>query len=82
MLKDYGTQKVSLIKYQDFYKASSISRYNTLSNKLIVCTYDPINLDFSGTFNLYTVSDLNSPLEDYQSFSGMGKIVSLTYRER
>lgn len=87
LMKDYGTRTVSLVKFPHFsaiYEgAPNAQQYITLSKKLIVCTYTPGAPTNSGMMDIYDVPDINRPLQLYKSFSGgMGKVVSLAYRDR
>lgn len=78
---DFGSRKISLLKYQEMVRSASNSRYMEYATKLIVCTYDEGEPTESGTMELYTVPSLNGALTSYQKFNGFGKIVDVTYRE-
>jgi hypothetical protein len=60
--------------------------FTQLYNKLIVGSYDPSGAPEScGTFELFTTPSIlqsGAVLTPYLSVSGLGKIVSVTYRER
>lgn len=81
---DYGTRKISLIKFQDVHRgtAANTERYGRMKNQLIVCSYDEVDMDKSGSMDLYEVPPANGPLKKMQSFKGLGKVVSVTYRSR
>ncbi|RQO74345.1 hypothetical protein DBR43_02815 [Pedobacter sp. KBW06] len=83
-MADYGSRKISLLKFQYVNVGSRTinKRYLDITKRLCVCTYDEGNLNTSGTLDLYTIPPINGPLVKEESFSGMGKIVSLTYRSR
>ncbi|QKJ32809.1 hypothetical protein HQ865_24650 [Mucilaginibacter mali] len=81
MVLDMGTKKVSLMKYQKLTYQTGTARYIEYASKLIVCTYDDASPNTSGQMNLYTVPGLNAALSLYQSYTGYGKIVSVSYRE-
>lgn len=81
MVLDMGTKKVSLIKYQKLTYLTTNARYVEYAGKLIVCTYDDANPSTTGEMNLYNVPNLNNALSLYKSFTGFGKIVSVSYRE-
>lgn len=81
MVLDMGTKKVSLIKYQKLTFLTTNARYLEYAGKLIVCTYDDANPSTTGEMNLYNVPNLNNALSLYKSFTGFGKIVSVSYRE-
>ncbi|SMC64813.1 PKD-like family lipoprotein [Pedobacter africanus] len=79
LVVDKGTNRVSLIKFHVF---RSTTKYPE-GNKLIVCSYDPaLPEGINGKMELFTVPPLNADLQLYKSFSGFGKVQSLTYRER
>lgn len=87
LMKDYGSRAISLIKFQQFNftysNAGNAQRYLVLSQKLVVCTYNPGAPAGSGMIDIYHVPAANAPLQLYQSFTGgMGKIVSVSYRDR
>lgn len=87
LMKDYGTRKISLLKFQSldnalYSDALNYTYYRTLSKKLIVCTYDNANPVSSGTFELFTVPNFNAPLQLYKSYSGTGKVIDIAYKER
>ncbi len=80
MVLDLGARKVSLIKYNRFVYSND-ARHVEYSRKLIVCSYDEANPATSGTMDLYTVPNLNGEISLYRSFTGLGKIVDVSYRE-
>ncbi|WP_159451734.1 PKD-like family lipoprotein [Pedobacter africanus] len=83
-MADYGSRKISLLKFQyvdpGYYTKNP--RYVDINRRLCVCTYDEGNIDRSGTLDLYFIPPINGQLVKEESFSGMGKIVSITYRNR
>ncbi|WP_316837766.1 PKD-like family lipoprotein [Pedobacter nutrimenti] len=81
MVLDYGSRKISLIKYQKMVYKPDNARYAGYATKLIVCTYEETNPDSSGKMDLYNVPNLNGNLSVYKSFDGMGKIIDVAYRE-
>ncbi len=81
MVLDMGAKKVSLIKYHKLTQQITNARYVEYAGKLMVCTYDDANPSTSGQMDLYTVPNLNNALSLYKSFTGFGKIVSVSYRE-
>lgn len=87
LMKDYGDRTVSLMKFQHFNStydaAPNAQRYISLSKKLVICTYVNGAPASSGMMDLYDIPDINAPLQLYQSFTGgIGKVVSMAYRER
>lgn len=84
LMADYGAKKISLLKFQyvdpGYYTKNP--RYIEINKRLCVCTYDVGNLNTSGTMDLYSIPPINGQLVKEESYSGMGKIVSITYRKR
>jgi len=79
LMADFGSKKIS---YFDFYEFKKTTKY-TGSNKLMVGLYDPTtNNGTEGSLNIYTVPGLNGDIILDKSYSGFGRIKSLTYRER
>lgn len=81
MVLDMGSRKIALIKYQKMTYQPTNTRYAEYAKKLIVCTYDAASPNTSGTMDLYNVPSLNGALSLYKSFTGLGKIVDVSYRE-
>ncbi len=81
MVVDMGSRKVSLIKYHKLTQLTTAARYVEYANKLIVCSYDEANPTVTGKMDLYNVPNLNNAVSLYKSFTGFGKIVSISYRE-
>lgn len=84
LMIDKGAEKISLLKFQKFTKAgSSRPYYESRQNQLMVCSYDAaLPAERNGKMELYTVPSLNGDLTLGESYSGFGKIVSVSYRER
>jgi hypothetical protein len=84
LMLDKGAEKISLLKYQKFVKGGSTRPYyESRKNQLMVCSYDPaLPAERNGKMELYTVPSLNGDLTLGESYSGFGKIVSVSYRER
>lgn len=79
LMLDLGTKKIS---YFGFYDIKNTTKY-PLQNSLFVGSYDtnlPAGAD--GSLNIYTVPTVNGDLVLDKSYSGFGRIKSLTYRER
>ena len=79
LMADFGSKKIS---YFNFYEFKSTTKY-TGSNKLMVGLYDTgVSNGTEGSLNIYTVPGLNGNIILDKSYSGFGRIKSLTYRER
>ncbi|WAC40817.1 PKD-like family lipoprotein [Pedobacter sp. SL55] len=79
LMADFGAKKIC---YFNFYEFKNTTKY-TGSNKLMVGIYDPsINNGTEGSLNIYTVPSLNGDIILDKTYSGFGRIKSLTYRER
>ncbi|WP_316822260.1 PKD-like family lipoprotein [Pedobacter gandavensis] len=84
LMLDKGTEKISLMKFQKFAQKGSLRPYNdSRKDQLLLCTYNPAQAaDQNGTMELYNVPNLNAALTLGESYTGFGKIVSVSYRER
>ncbi len=86
-MADYGSRKISLLKFQ-YVNVGLVQygtfkqRYQDITKRLAVGSYDESNLNTSGTLDLYSIPPINGQIVKEESFSGMGKIVSITYRSR
>jgi hypothetical protein len=79
LVVDLGSKKISLIQFYDF---KNTTKYKD-SNNLMVAFYDPaLPEGTNGGINTYTVPPVMGDLVLAKSFSGFGKVKSLTYRER
>lgn len=79
LMLDLGTKKVSYLAFHEFRNAT---KYPT-NNNLMVGSYDPaLPAGTEGSLNTYVVPPVNGDLVLDKSFSGFGRIKSLTYRER
>lgn len=81
MVVDLGTRKISVFKYQRMVVSPSNVRYAEYAKKLIIGSYDEANSATSGKVDLYNVPSLDGELSLYKSFSGLGKIVDIAYKE-
>lgn len=80
LMADYGSYKIS---YLDFYEFKATAKINAEGKRLMVGTYDAtINNGTEGSLHIYTVPSLNGDLIEIGTYSGFGRIKSLTYRER
>lgn len=80
LMLDMGTEQISLIKCQNF---GGYSKYASLENSLIVCTYNPGKpAAEQGSMHLYDVPAVNGDLVLTKTYRGFGKIVDVAYRTR
>lgn len=80
LMLDMGTEKISLIKCQNF---NGSSKYAAFEKALIVCTYAPGKpAAEQGTMRLYDVPAVNGDLVLTKTYTGFGKIVDVAYRTR
>lgn len=84
LMLDKGAEKISVMKFQKFAQKLAAKPYNnSRKDQLLLCSYDPAKpADQNGTMELYTVPNLNEALTLGESYTGFGKIVSVSYRER
>ncbi|WP_443937783.1 PKD-like family lipoprotein [Pedobacter sp. MW01-1-1] len=81
LMLDRGAEKITLLKFEKY--RSGGGRLNPNSNDLIVCSYDPTKPEGqNGKMEIFGVPTLQAPLVSKNLFTGMGKIVSLSYRGR
>jgi hypothetical protein len=86
LMKDYGSATITYLNFQHFFNrtssATNKANYGTWANYLNVASYG--SSATSGTFELYNIPGLNGQitLVPGYSWSGFGKIVSVSYRER
>ncbi|WP_343538750.1 PKD-like family lipoprotein [Sphingobacterium thalpophilum] len=79
LMADFNGKRIS---YLNFYEFKNTTKY-TDGNKLMVGFYDPNKSDGTeGSLNIYTIPGLNADMVLYKSYTGFGRIKSLTYRER
>jgi hypothetical protein len=80
LVVDLGSRKLSLLKFHPF---RGYTKYATQAYSLMVGSYDPGKpAESCGTLSQYAVPGLFGDPVLIKSWSGFGKIVSLTYRER
>lgn len=73
LMKDYGNRKISMLKVNlpdAFWIAEEYS------NMLMVATYDEGNTSTSGKVEFFKTAPVQSDLQLYSEYSGMGKVVS------
>lgn len=76
---DYGSKKISFIQFYDF---KNTTKYKD-SNNLMVAFYDTALAEGeNGAINTFIVPPVMGDLVLDKSYSGFGKVKSLTYRER
>ncbi|MFC2109904.1 PKD-like family lipoprotein [Bacteroidota bacterium] len=80
---DKGNLEITKLEYGKFINSGTGSLEESLEKQLIVCTYDAAGTEGSnGVMELYKVPAIQGPLELQESFTGFGKIVSVSYRAR
>ncbi|HEY0175237.1 MAG TPA: hypothetical protein VGC08_02600, partial [Pedobacter sp.] len=85
LMVDKGTSQISYLNFQTFYNrlVPATAIYKTWANYLTVGSYDPAGTTGkNGTMELYTVPQVNGQIVRVNSWTGFGKIVSVSYRER
>ncbi len=82
LMADYGSKKISYIKFNEFPDLFKSTEYTELMRKLIVCTYDENNLQSSGEMIFYTVPPAGGQITKDFAYTGFGKIKDFTYRVR
>lgn len=84
LMLDKGADKISLLKFHKFDRSGATRPYyQTRIKNLMIGSYNPsLPADKNGTLELYTVPPVNGNIVLAESFTGFGKIVSVSYRER
>ncbi|MBV7533257.1 PKD-like family lipoprotein [Chitinophaga sp. sic0106] len=79
-------QPITVLKFHTFFYEASASKTNTYkvwAPKLLICSYDPgLPSAVCGSMDMLTVLPVTGDLTPFLSFEGLGKVVSLSYRER
>lgn len=82
LVTDLGSNKITVMKFHQFRNYSS-SAYADRVRNLMIASYDPsLPAESCGTLSTWSVPGLFGDPVLTKSWSGFGKIVSLTYRER
>ncbi|HUP13538.1 MAG TPA: hypothetical protein VM187_15040, partial [Niastella sp.] len=80
LVADFGNKKITVFKFHQF---KLYSKYATQGKCLMIAAYDPsLPAESCGSLYQYSVPGLFGNPVLLNSWSGFGKIVSLTYRER
>lgn len=85
LMLDKGTEIITSLKFQEFatLKTAAKASYSEWGKLLSVASYDPGGTaGNNGSLTLYKVPPVNGNLIEQQKWTGFGKIVSFTYRER
>lgn len=82
LMLDKGAERISLMKFQDFAPSSN-AFYRNKANQLMLCSYNPgADATKNGKMEFFDVPALNADLVLAESYAGLGKIVSVGYRQR
>jgi hypothetical protein len=86
LMIDKGNEVISYMGFPHFYNsfvAANAGTYKVWATQLHVASYDPAGTaGANGTFETYTIPDINRPLVKERSWTGLGKVVSVAVRER
>lgn len=83
LMLDKGNQEITYIAFQKFFNPNFYAKYTEFGNLLTVGTFNPSGSEGSnGTLEQYAVPPVNAALQKKQSWTGFGKITSVSYRER
>lgn len=86
LMIDKGNSIISYMGFPHFYNSfvlANATTYKLWATHLTVGTYDPAGTPgANGTLECYSVPEISKPLVKTREWSGMGKIVSVAYRER
>lgn len=86
LMVDKGASEITFLNFNYFFNrtvASKASTYAVWANWLNVGVYDSGKpAESTGTLEMYNVPPSNAQLVKQKSYDGLGKIVSVSYRER
>ena len=83
LMLDKGNEEITYIAFQKFFNPNFYDKYTEFGNLLTVGTLNPAGTEGSnGTLEQYSVPPVNKPLQKTNTWTGFGKITSLSYRER
>jgi hypothetical protein len=84
LMLDKGTEEITYIAFQNFYaRTNKPATYGEWARWLTVGSYNTAGTaGANGTLEQYTVPPVNGPIELKTKWTGFGKIVSISYRER
>jgi hypothetical protein len=80
LMLDLGSNTVTYLAFSNFFNRTSNTTYADWNNDLLVGACDQSGAN--GTLGLYTVPPVNGQIQPVYQWSGFGKIVSVSYRER
>lgn len=88
---DYGNRKISRFEFP-YFNFSDVARwsstplnydrYSAYRRKLVIASYEEGNTNNSGKLDIFNVPAVNQPVQVFKSYTGMGKIMSIGFRER
>lgn len=83
LMLDKGTSEITYLAFQNFFRTGfSYPNYTNWRNLLTVGAYNASDVSGGGTLQQFTVPTVNGDLVQVNSWSGFGKITSVSYRER
>lgn len=82
LMLDKGAASITYLAFQNFYNRTSNVNYGNWAKRLTVGSYTTGNSAGGGTLEQFTVPTVNGDLVLTNSWSGFGKIASVSYRER
>lgn len=83
LMLDKGLDEITYLSFQRFFNPNMYDTYTRFGNLLTVGSVNPNGTEgANGTLEQFTVPPINKPLQRTNSWTGFGKIVSVSYRER
>jgi hypothetical protein len=83
LMLDKGNAEITYIAFQKFFNPNFYSKYTEFGNLLTVGTLNPSGSEGSnGMLEQYVVPPVNAALQKKHTWTGFGKITSVSYRER
>ncbi|MCM5528418.1 PKD-like family lipoprotein [Parasegetibacter sp. NRK P23] len=83
LMADKGNSVISHLSFQRFYNSSRVPKYAEWSRLLTVGSYNPAQEEGkNGTIELYNILPVNEQITLANSWTGFGKVTSVSFRER
>jgi len=81
LMFDKGQEQITFLAFQQFFNRTGI--YSNWAKLLTVGSYNPSGtVGSNGTLELYSVPPVNGQIVQTNKWAGLGKVVSVSYRER
>ena len=82
LMADYGNKEISMLETVKPFALSNTAAsamFNQMTRCVVIASYDKGSLESSGVVDFYTVAASGQQISLLRSFTGLGKVVSMTY---